>query len=140
MYINIRWARIFSDGKTAKKAQFSGDLCLNDGMKVCTINRLCILNTADKITGEPTVYIGSMSERLPRGDTIYALTWFPDAKKGNPIDIKAREDFANECIKAVAAFQEQEASNMDKRRNGTNEDHPALKPLADVAKKVTSLQ
>jgi len=134
MYLAIRWARIFTDTNSAKRAQFSGDLHMNDGSKVCTINRLCILNTVDKKTSEPTVYIGSMSEKLNKGDTIYSLTWFPDAKKGKEADLKARKAFADECIRAVAAFQEQETANMERRRAGANEDHPDLKPLAEVAK------
>lgn len=136
LYLAIRWARIFNDDNSAKKAQFSGDLHSADGTKICTINRLCVLNTTDKNTGKKAVYIGSMSERLPKGDTIYALTWFPDAKKGSARDVKAREDFAQECIQAIAAFHEKESAKLEQMKKNRHEDHPALKPLADITKTV----
>jgi hypothetical protein len=111
MYLNIRWAKVFNDEKSTKKAQFSGDLCLNDGTKICTINRLCILSTTNKKTGEPATYIGSMSDTLPRGDTIYSITWFPDSKKGNKEDIQARDNFSAECVRAVIAFHKRETNS-----------------------------
>jgi hypothetical protein len=136
LFIDVRWARIFNDDKSAKKAQFSGDLYTNDGTKICTINRLCVLNTTDKVTGKKTIYIGSMSERLPKGDTIYALTWFPDAKKGLPSDVKARENFATECVNAIAAFHQKEQVKLEQMKRNRHEDHPDLKPLAAIGKKL----
>ena len=135
LYLDIKWARVFHASKSAKKAQFSGDLCTNDGVKICTINRLCVLHTIDRKTNEPTIFIGSMSEELPKGDTIYAVTWFPDAKNGGA-DLEARSSFSEQCIKAIAAFQEKENEAIQKAHAYRNESHPALKPLADVASKL----
>lgn len=137
MFLEITWARIFNNSKSAKKAQFSGDLYTNSGVKICTINRLCILHTVDN-TGKPAIYVGSMFETLPKGDTIYALSWFPDAKKGSKEDIIARENFANECINAIAAFHKIEMAKMELVKENKNQSHPNLKTLIEASNKVTN--
>jgi hypothetical protein len=107
LYLAVRWARVFEDTDSPRKAQFSGDLCMSDGTKICTINRLCILKTRAKDTGETTTFIGSMSDKLSKGDTIYSITWFPSAKYDRK-ELDKRDLFARECVKAVTAFQSKE--------------------------------
>lgn len=135
LYLAIRWARVFDNTDSPRRAQFSGDLCMNDGTKICTINRLCILDTYDKQTGEPTLFIGSMSEKLSKGDTIYSLTWFPNSKY-DANDLKARNDFAKRCSDAVNAFQKQEFSKMEKAKE--RQVHPHVKDMLSTATKIRS--
>lgn len=139
LYLDIRWARVFEDTDSPRKAQFSGDLCLNDGTKICTINRLCILNTVDKNTGESTIFIGSMSEKLSKGDTIYSVTWFPNAKH-DASDLQNRKQFAENCVKAVEAFQERDHQRQQNLKNAKKQIHPSLKGMTATAAKIRSLR
>jgi len=139
LYLDVRWARVFEDTDSPRKAQFSGDLCLNDGTKICTLNRLCILNTVDKETGESMIFIGSMSEKLSKGDTIYSVTWFPNAKY-DVTDLKARKDFAHQCVKAVEAFQERDHQRQQNLKNAKKRIHPSLQGMTATAAKIRSLR
>lgn len=137
LYLNIRWARVFENTDSPRKAQFSGDLCLNDGTKICSINRLCVINTLDS-NGEPAIFIGSMSEVLSQGDTLYSVSWFPNAKY-DKADLKMRTDFAKECVRAIEAFQVIDLEKKKKHISAKTRLHPSLKGMTDTAAKIRSL-
>lgn len=109
LYLDIRWARANDYAYSNKIAIFSGDMCTNDGTRICTFNRLYLVKGKDE-KGEDIYTVSSVSVKLSRGDILYSVNWFPSLKDGT--NNKERYRFGKECLKAVTAFQKKSQENI----------------------------
>jgi hypothetical protein len=131
-YIEIVWARAHKmEGEYQPcVADFSADLYV-DGIPICTMNKLAILNTTSKTTGESVIHIGSMSTQ-EKGRKVFSITFFPGSREDKQIE-KERSVFVEDCVAAVTAFIEYQNKQLIESRNKKSQHNPQLDKLKEAS-------
>jgi len=139
-FIEIVWAKAHKNsGNQACVAEFSADFYV-DGVAICTMNKLSILNTTSRETGESVLHIGSMYSYERKGDKeqrIFSITFFPGSRKDKDIE-QDRANFVNECVEAVTAFIQHQAKQFEEKKMRKPASNPQLDKLKEVGNNVRS--
>jgi len=139
-FIEIVWAKAHKDtSDRACVAEFSADFYV-DGVAICTMNKLSILNTTSRETGESVLHIGSMytyERKQDREQRIFSLTFFPGSRKDKDIE-QDRAKFVNECVAAVTAFIEHQGKQFAEKKAKKPNSNPQLDKLKEVGNNIRS--
>jgi len=143
IFLRIKYAKEIQ-GESNRTAEFSADLFSEspkgEVVRLCTFNKLVLLDTQDRTTRQRVVHIGSISHSYQNrfGERkVYSITFFPGSQNSAEIE-KQRSEFAASCVKAVEAFMSKETERLKRDEEERLLPNPALAGIRTAAQNLRS--